>query len=501
MLQCDFAEQCRPCVRAQLKCSGPRDPSQLSFRDESRATVEKVLAQRAAKLHRINIITPIEERAKGFFWSHYVCGKSSTFDYIQSVLNLKESDCCLSVSLDSVSLAHFSRRAHSVKALQMARHKYTTALQLTNAALRSSESVTKDATFLAVLFLDLFEKITKSSPGPLEYSAHAKGAIALATLRGHEQFRDPIGLRMFTQLSASILTKCIQVDIPVPAGLLDLWRVARDYLDVSSPKLHFLEQLILFVQLRVAVQHGVLSRTEIILSAKRIDSSLLAIPTKVAPHWMHETIYNTYWSADVYGDQFYVYQDHRISTLWNNIRIARIFLNKMILEQYEEGLDSGLHASSFADTLEIRTTKDTIIALSEEICASVTQFTRSLKCLDYSSRASNPPGCISTALLSAIQKPLSSSNSGICLSTTVEKRDYASFEVLHCYSLLFPLYVTGHCEFCPERMRVWIINRLYFLDSTMHIKDAALVAGYLERRESITPWSIYAMIGSYSCTA
>jgi hypothetical protein len=39
------------------------------------------------------------------------------------------------------------------------------------------------------------------------------------------------------------------------------------------------------------------------------------------------------------------------------------------------------------------------------------------------------------------------------------------------------------------------------MSADMGIKEAYLVAGILERREIINPWSVYGMIGSYSFSA
>jgi hypothetical protein len=80
-------------------------------------------------------------------------------------------------------------------------------------------------------------------------------------------------------------------------------------------------------------------------------------------------------------------------------------------------------------------------------------------------------------------------------------RDFTAFEISRCHTLIFPLYIAGSSEICPHSMREWILNTLDFVENNVGIKEAAVAAGYLKRREKINPWSLYAMIGSYSFSA
>lgn len=170
------------------------------FRDESNAVVQKVARRQTAKNFPRPIAFSIEDRAKGFFFSHYILRKTKAFDYIQSFP--PETDSRLCASLAAVSLAHFSIKANSAKALEMARLKYVSALRLTNEALQTRAQATKDATFLSILLLDLFEKVTRRTPQSVEsWTKHISGALAIAKLRGAEQFDNLVGLRMFLQLS------------------------------------------------------------------------------------------------------------------------------------------------------------------------------------------------------------------------------------------------------------------------------------------------------------
>ena len=330
------------------------------------------------------------------------------------------------------------------------------------------------------------------------------GAITLARLRGHDQFQDPIGRRMFMQLTSTILMNCVQNDTRVPPGLLQLRRNATQYTDAKNPKWQYSEQVIRFVELRVAIKEGVISGTDLISSSLRIDSDLRSISVDMPPDWMYKTILATGTSSDMYRAYFDVYPDRRVTQNWNNIRLIRILLNEMILKQCQEEVDSFPHTIFSLDCkTELQKARDTIISLSEEICASVPQYTRllghpnDLVSPNHSSRKRD----FQDKSVSEASNSSSSSSWHSRPAIIPEGTDYSSFEASRCYSLLFPLYVAGQSTVCPELMRNWIIDRLHFIGSTIHIKEAGLMVGFLERREKINPWSLYAMIGSYSFSA
>jgi hypothetical protein len=186
----------------------------LEFRDESKAVVQKAIQKRqGAKCFPKSIAFSVEDRARGFFFSHYVLGKTKAFDYIQSFP--QETEPGLRASLAAVSLAHFSTKANSPEVLNMARVNYISALRLTNEALQTRDLATKDSTLLSVLLLDLFEKITKRSQQSFEsLTKHANGALARLKLRGTNQFNNHVGLRLFLQLSSTVLIACIQRECP-----------------------------------------------------------------------------------------------------------------------------------------------------------------------------------------------------------------------------------------------------------------------------------------------
>ena len=101
-----------------MKCSGLRDPKLLVFRDESTAVVERAVKRQEKKSLPKNPAISTEDRARGFYFSHYVFGKTRTFDYIQPFP--PETDSRLRASLSAVTLARFSTKANSAEAMELA---------------------------------------------------------------------------------------------------------------------------------------------------------------------------------------------------------------------------------------------------------------------------------------------------------------------------------------------------------------------------------------------
>ena len=126
----------------------------------------------------------IDDIARNAFFTHYVSGFSTTCDVIESLYAQSPADRPLPASVDAVSLAFFSFQFDNTQALRISREKYLSALTLLNKALKSSKSATSDSTLLAVLLLDLFEKITNSNPRSISsWMSHINGALALVELR------------------------------------------------------------------------------------------------------------------------------------------------------------------------------------------------------------------------------------------------------------------------------------------------------------------------------
>jgi len=474
------------------------------FRDESAIVAEKEVARRLPR----SLDIPVEDKARGFFISHYVTGSSRAFDYIPPFLEPSKVDAHVYASISAVSLAHFSNKEHSPKVLHLARQKYVSALNKTNTALASPESAARDETLLSVLLLDLFEKITRTTPRYFPgWTSHVTGAIALAKLRGTKQFLTPIGIRMFVQLTSTILISCVQQDTSPPAELISLRDQAAKYLNVQDPKWRYSALVIQFIRLRRAMKDGALSSTDLIYAAKKIDEDFQSILDTMPPGWKFDRVHIPDHSDDVFDNYFDIYPDHRITHIWNNIRLSRIQINENIRQQCVQGLESKVldtFASDYA--AEIDRCQQNMVALSHDIAASIPQYTR----VRYLSNVSNEFRLPSSEISQSVNEfPTFNDSASHSWASprfyyypTIPDRDqhYTPFEAARCYSLIFAIYIAARCVFTTASLRTWLIGRLRFL-STMNIKEAKMAAEVLERNENVNPWTVYAMLGSYSFTA
>jgi hypothetical protein len=487
-----------------LKCSGPRDPKQLVFRDQSQEVSRKAAIRNSNGTSPIGTAPDVLEQACVMFFNRYVYGNSRTYDYITTLDLTNDGDSCLSAAKDAASLGYYSTQNLSPHILNSARKKYDLALRLVSKALQSHDQAVKDSTLASVLLLDLFEKLTQTYRSPESWTKHMNGAVELVKLRGESQFQYPLGLRLFLQLNSTILIGCLPHDVQVPIELIELRRNASKYVDPMDPKWKFSEIVVRFVGLGVANSNGHLSSQHILETARYLDAELNTVSENVPQEWKYDTIKIQSPCEQVYEQHFHVYADHHMTHTWNNIRIIRILLNTLLREQL------------MAQTSPWRIIQWCFRMLRMMLLICLAGF--SLCQMIYWLRHHNIPDF--HAIPSSLLPPLLSNNSSIRspsitghashLSRNMSSKsksvqtgpsDFAPFEISRCYALIFPLYIAGNSPVCSESMRGWILDILDFLENRVGIREAKVAAGYLKRGEKINPWSVYAKIGSYSFSA
>jgi hypothetical protein len=110
------------------------------------------------------------------------------------------------------------------------------ALNLVNTALQFPVDTPKDSTLLAVMILSFFETVTGfNSLSLLAWTQHGPGAASLVKLRGCEQLRSLESLRLFNQVTASLLMLCVHRELEIPAKIRELRAEAGRYVDQSKP--------------------------------------------------------------------------------------------------------------------------------------------------------------------------------------------------------------------------------------------------------------------------
>ena len=405
----------------------------------------------------------VDDRARNAFFTHYVSGFSKTYDVLESLYKQSPADRPLVASVDAVSLAFFSFQFDCQQASHVSREKYLSALPLLNKALQTPGFATSDSTLLAVLLLDLYEKITNNNPRSIgSWMSHINGALALVDLREGPPLQDYTGLRLSARLSTSLLISCVSAKCPVPPALVKLRSDLEPFLNKEDPKWQISGLVVKYANLRGAVQDGCLRSSDIIALAKQLDRDFVLLAEHMPSNWLYSAAYLEETSERVFEQRYDTYPDHFVTQGWNVLRVMRILVNDMIRAEYASRRTKFLNDAS--SRCNLSTANSCIDDIAKTICATAPQFT------------------------------------GIEKTKTMGKA-YCTTQRLRCYTLLFPLYVAGLYASSTSQIKPCIIKQLRFMSDEMGIRNASLVREILERGEGVCPWDVYAVLGSYAFAA
>lgn len=416
----------------------------------------------------------VDLQARDAFFAYYVTSTSKCWDFLKRFYHPTDTPDHLTLAIEAVSLAYLWHQVYSEAALANARKRYVLALRMTNKALKTSKDAAKDTTLLAVLLLDLFEKITDSRPqNNKSWKSHVDGALALVNVRGLEKFQDPTEFRVLVRLSTNYLISCVASASPVPDELIAIRTYAGKHLEVQDPKWRLSDLMILYANLLSDIRRSSLSDNECIVRCGELDLKLRALDLDMPPPWQPSTTSLDTDSERTFDLHFDSYADRNVTQARNVLRCVRILLNESPIE---------LHSVSTADEKQFSSIEigyHNIETLAGEISASVPQYV----------------DCDGTA-----RKKLAATETAKIPDRRSE-HPHTPNHLLDCYTLLFPLYVTGQSKFAPDNIRPWIIKQLHYVGEHFCIRNAKVVAQILELEENINPWDVYAMLGSYAFAA
>ena len=434
----------------------------MRVRNETQATKQKVLNRALAPAPRTLTIS-IDDTARNAFFTHYVSGFSKTYDVAESLYAQSPADRPLPASVDAVSLAFFSFQFDSTPALSIAREKYLSALPLLNKALTSSESATSDSTLLAVLLLDLFEKITNNNPRSISsWMSHINGALALIEMREGPPLQNHAGLQLSVRLSTNLIISCVAAKSPVPPALIKLRSDLEPYLNKEDPKWLLSGLVVKYANLRGSIEDGCLSSSTVFARATALDFEFMSLARCIPSTWLYNRTYLKEASERVLEQHWDMYPDHFTAQGWNVIRVMRILLHD-IIRTYGLAKEAE-HPSGVSSTRNTSITTAHIDVIAKDICASAPQF------MGYG----NP---------------------------TRKSQAFTTAQRLQCYTLLFPLYVAGLYSSSSTQVKSWVIKQLRFMSDVIGIQNASIVVKILERGNKTCPWDVYAMLGSYAFAA
>lgn len=459
--QCDKnRDSCGQCIRAKLLCPGYHDTTKLVFRDETKTVIHK-----ARRLRSPCASVPMESHcvdglARELFLAQYVFGDMPRFEYLQTFKKLPGETDHLLMAIKAVSLAYFANFHSAPDVLRDARQKYSSALILTNKVLRSPDAAARSETLLTVLLFDLFEKwASKETLALKSEMRHISGAMMLAQLRGVSQFHDPVGRRMFLQLSSSVFLSCLQRMIEIPKDYTALRNDASDFFDPADAEWQFCELMVQFVVLRAATTRNDTPADILVAAALQLDCKLVELWAKLSPNGEPESGHSEN-SHDIPTiSACSIYPSRVMRPGWTTIRLVRMLLHDTIQEHSSKlkELVQSLPNRNIPEEIEACTA--TINRLSSEVCDTVSHFTQSSQTTTFQRQTH---------------------------TYTPSELDYAS-------SLVFPLSIVYRLSQSSIKNREFVLSHLHFLSNVMNIHEAATVRDRLQKGDRRILWGLWDM--------
>ena len=507
-LVCDLKESgCASCRRAKLICHGYRDTESLRIADETSAVQRRIqgptgisgasglpIASRLSEAlvhisHLAETIpqsldVPTRSKARDLFYYNYVVGALKPFEFLQTFYTPISKEHHLTASMDAVALAYLDYQQHSPKVQTEARQHYIAALRLMNKALRDPELAKRDSTILAILLLDLYEKVTNKEPHyEGAWAAHLQGALTLVNMRGPEQFNDPLTVRILLRVSTNQIISCIATHKPIPEDVVALREcIAGHIASPTSSKRKESDLMIEYARLRYKIDNENLQDKEAIILLKSLDDRFCKLFADVRATWQFKTVEASTKSLHHWESHHHIYPCEQITQVWNVLRVTRILVNELLLD-----LTSLKDKSSNLTYVSLhQQASGAIIEMISDICATVPQYIgdSSIGDLDPSSaKHSRAPDVSKKQKLPLRHAYPESSNPTYYLP---------------CYRLIFPLYIAAQSPVSPLQLKPWVIRQLHFMSDHHGIENAARVADILKSGGKGDPWHVYAMLGSYA---
>ncbi|KAL6800936.1 hypothetical protein GGI42DRAFT_343740 [Trichoderma sp. SZMC 28013] len=224
-IKCDLQRpRCSQCRRAKETCTGYRDLIDVIFHDETSSTRSKALTRiyrKQVEAHADNSIANnnaislrfipynIDEQAKSYFVHSYVLIQEGTAGYLSGVARLLVRpglSSALEAAMVAVGSAGMACKEASPLLELKARQSYGTAINYIKEAIHNTTKIKEAGTLAAILVLGLYEMIMcDSQQSSKAWYNHMLGALAVAHIRGTQQFKDSeVGMELFLHLRSQI---------------------------------------------------------------------------------------------------------------------------------------------------------------------------------------------------------------------------------------------------------------------------------------------------------
>ncbi|KAM6484827.1 hypothetical protein HDV62DRAFT_356537 [Trichoderma sp. SZMC 28011] len=466
-IKCDLQRpRCSQCRRAKETCTGYRDLIDVIFHDETNSTKSKALTRicRAqAEAHADNSIAinnaislcflpyNIDEQAKSYFVHSYVLIQEGTAGYLSGVARLLVRpglNRALEAAMVAVGSAGMACKESSPLLELKARQSYGTAINYINEAIHNTTKIKEAGTLAAILVLGLYEMIMCDSQQSLNaWYNHMLGALAVAHIRGTQQFKDSeAGMELFLHLRSQIIISCIQRSEGVPDSIQRLTDEAHKYEPFRSLGPYQLGGVIMkLCSLRAWIrlnpdEEWQTAFAKCINIEEDIRNLYHPILRSQGPH---TTKFIEEATDEVYLKKYHTYRNLRSAWVWDLYNVAKVILHETIVDLLRPQIAK---ISTMPRALATQT---------------LTQYDESLCDLHEAS---------------------SDIFASVPFYLNFHQKDVNFAKPVNALILMWNLYAAARLTICAGPARDWAIQRLQFMGHSMGVRQATALATVLKKR-------------------
>lgn len=538
LAQCDQKRpSCSQCIRSGKECHGYRDVLSMMFRDETAVVAKKAKKRYEALARQTPLsssdpqerqlsrtsssqestviwtdveahllvppvssilgyptpesmtreITPsIEDQAMGFFISNHVSQPGlvprGQYEWLLEAMSQPGCEEILRNSANAACLAGLANSTKNSVIMAKAQAAYGSALRMTNKALQFRETAVKDSTLMSVIMLGLYENLSFQNKRSVRvWLKHVQGASALLKLRGKEQFESDTARRMFHQFYGITMLCSLESGVAIPDGMRELYEHCNPTSDYAVHGRQWTTRMTLFMQDSIDLNRDKDTDPFTTVSkAISLDRELDSIKALIPKIWQYETIRLDKSSEYALGPFYHIYMDAWIAQMWNNLRLCRMHLYRIIREQLWKGRACNPPFFTREDVApQVAAAEKVIRTTTAAICASVPQLTGMIIFPDWP--ASKPGGSHSGL------------DSGRTIQEDIRYQIHSPGTFLDpsrptcVYHLIWPLYAAGSSDLSSSEMRQYAIDTLHFIALRIGSHQAVVLADGLKEMQKRSP--------------
>ena len=390
----------------------------------------------------------------------------------------------------AVGLAGLSNYARASEMRREARRLYLEAIQHINAALRSPTQAKEDSTLLSVTILSQFEVLDDSSSHSLiAWENHINGAAALLKLRGPEALRTPTGVRLFIQVTSSVMAICLKHKLPLPDIISPLAEEVSKHVIRSDPGWRYFDTYRRITEYYARIRRGLVTDVyQVLALALELDRLAVESFSNIPPRWYYAIVPTTADPDVVFSGYYHVYDSFISAYLWNSLRTLRMLLHEIIRRTI---IHDRYSTPPYSTPHQFQTSTEILSSLQADILASVPQN------IGYVSHKEKHPTDRSTSYLESWE-PQSSGPAFPWLDFRSHDMIYEIFDMAQWDDSLpryrlpltrmlggtflpWALYTAGMVDVATDDVRRWCSRILRFMEAKMGIRQAAALADEVDK--------------------